>query len=155
MLASFKHKVVVGIAWMTTSRAAVRVLGLISTVVLARLLVPADFGIIAMAMAVAAGLELLTLFGFDAALVQRKEIAREHYDSAWTLNVLLGVGLAVALAVVSVPIAAFYREPRLEVIMYILGAKYIIENAANPGVVDFRRNINFRPEFVIQVVPKV
>lgn len=155
MSASFKRQVVVGIAWMTTARAAVRVLGLTSTVILARLLVPADFGIVAMAMAVATGLELLTLFGFDAALVQRKEISRDHYDSAWTLNILLGVGLAIALAAVAVPVAAFYREPRLEAIMYILGAKYIIDNGTNPGIVDFRRNINFRPEFVIQVGPKV
>ena len=155
MSTSLERKVAVGVAWMTTSRAVVRVLGLISTVVLARLLVPADFGIIAMAMAVAAGLELLTLFGFDAALVQRKEIYRDHYDSAWTLNLLLGVALAVTLVALSVPVAAFYREPRLEAIMYIVGAKYIIDNASNPGVVDFRRNINFRPEFVMQVGPKL
>jgi PST family polysaccharide transporter len=155
MRASFERKVVIGIAWMTAARAAVRGLGLISTVILARLLAPADFGLVAMAMAVATGLELLTLFGFDAALVQRKEITRDHYDSAWTLNVLLGVGLAVALAAVAVPVATFYREPRLEVIMYIIGAKYIIDNATNPGVVDFRRNINFRPEFLIQVGPKL
>lgn len=155
MPASFERKVAVGIAWMTTSRAAARALGLISTIVLARLLVPADFGIVAMAMAVAAGLELLTLFGFDAALVQRKEISRDHYDSAWTLNLLLGVGLTVALAAIAAPVAEFYREPRLEAVMYILGAKYIIDNATNPGIVDFRRNINFRPEFVIQVGPKL
>jgi len=152
---NLERKVAIGIAWMTTSRAAVRVLGFISTVILARLLVPADFGLIAMAMAVAAGLELLTLFGFDAALVQRKEISRDHYDSAWSLNLLLGLGLAIALVAVAVPVAAFYREPRLETIMYILGAKYIIDNTTNPGVVDFRRNINFRPEFAMQVGPKL
>ena len=155
MPASLEQKIAVGIAWMTTSRATVRVLGLVSTVVLARLLVPADFGLVAMATAVAAGLELLTLFGFDHALVQRREISREHYDSAWTLNLLLGVGLAIALAAVAVPVAAFYSEPRLQAVMYVLSAKYVIDNTTNPGVVDFRRNINFRPEFVMQVGPKL
>ena len=155
MPASFARRVAIGIAWMTTARAAVRVLGLISTIVLARLLVPADFGLIAMAMVIATGLELLTLFGFDAALIQRKEIAREHYDSAWTLNLSLGVGLAALLAALAVPVAEFYREPRLEAIMYIIGFKFMIHHAANPGIVDFRRNINFRPEFVIQVGPKL
>jgi PST family polysaccharide transporter len=128
---------------------------LVSTLVLARLLTPADFGLVAIAMAIAAGLELLTLFGFDWALVQRKEISREHYDTAWTLNLLLGVGLAGVLAIAAVPVASFYRDPRLEAIIYVIGAKYIVNNAGNPGVVDFRRNITFRPEFVIQVVPKL
>jgi len=153
--AGLERKIAVGIAWMTTSRAAVRALGLVSTVVLARLLVPADFGLVAMATAVAAGLELLTLFGFDAALIQRKEISRQHYDSAWTLNFLLGVLLATALAVLAIPVAGFYSEPRLQAIMYILAVKYIIDNSTNPGIVDFRRNIDFRPEFVMQVGPKL
>jgi PST family polysaccharide transporter len=155
MPASFKRKVAVGIAWTTAARAAARILGLVSTLILARLLTPADFGLVAIAMAIAAGLELLTLFGFDAALIQRKEITREHYDTAWTLNLLLGAGLACALAIAAVPVAAFYRDPRLEAIMYIIGGKYIIEHAGNPGVVDFRRNITFRPDFVIQVLPKL
>jgi PST family polysaccharide transporter len=155
MPASFERRVATGIAWMTAARAAVRVLGLISTLVLARLLTPADFGLVAMAMAVAAGLELLTLFGFDAALVQRKEISRDHYDTAWTLNVILGVALAVVLIMIAVPVANFYREPRLVTTMYIVAAKYLVDNSMNTGVVDFRRNIHFRPEFVMQVGPKL
>lgn len=155
MPASFRRKVAIGVAWMTAARAAVRLLGLVSTLVLARLLTPADFGLVAIAVAIAAGLELLTLFGFDAALIQRRDIAREHYDTAWTLNLLLGAGLASALALAAVPVAAFYLDPRLEAIMYIIGAKYLVQNASNPGVVDFRRNITFQPEFVIQVLPKL
>jgi PST family polysaccharide transporter len=155
MPASFERKVATGIAWMTTARAAVRFLGLLSTLVLARLLTPADFGLVAMATVVAAGLELLTLFGFDAALVQRKELSRDHYDTAWTLNILLGAGLAALLVVSAQPVADFYREPRLVMIMYAIAAKYAVDNAANTGVVDFRRNINFRPEFALQVAPKL
>jgi lipopolysaccharide exporter len=155
MPASLERKVATGIAWMTAARAAARSLGLVSTLILARLLAPADFGLIAMAMAVATGLELLTLFGFDAALVQRKELSLEHYDSAWSLNVMLGVGLGIALAGVAVPVAKFYQDSRLEVIMYVIAGKYMIDNSTNTGVVDFRRSINFRPEFVMQVGPKV
>jgi O-antigen/teichoic acid export membrane protein len=155
MPGSFKRKVAIGVAWMTAARAAARALGLVSTVVLARLLTPADFGLVAMATVVAAAIELLTLFGFDAALVQRREISRAHYDTAWTLNILLGSGLAVALIAAAMPAANFYREPRLEMIMYIIAVKYFILNAANTGIVDFRRNINFRPEFILQVAPKL
>jgi len=140
---------------MTAARFAARAIGLVSTLILVPLLAPADFGLVAMATAVAAGLELLTLFGFDTALVQRKQIARDHYDSAWTLNTLLGLAIGIALVALAMPVSQFYQEPRLDGVMYLLAAKYAIERTANPGIVDFRRRIEFRPEFLLQVVPKV
>lgn len=150
-----KQRVAIGIAWMTASRAIIRVLGLVSMLVLARLLTPVDFGLVAMATAVAAGLELLTLFAFDVALVQRRELTRAHYDSAWTLNLMLGLGLGLAVMAVAAPAAVYYREPRLETVLLIIGAKYVLLGAANTGVVDFRRNLEFGREFVLQVGPKL
>ena len=155
MTGDLNRKVASGIAWMTGARSAVRALGLLSTLVLARLLVPEDFGIIAMATSIAAGLELLTLFGFDVALIQRKSLCRDDYDSAWTLNILLGLGLAVLLVMSADAAADFYREPRLEAVVMLLGIQYAVRSAANPGTVDFRRNLDFRFEFVNQVIPKL
>jgi len=152
---NLKNRVAVGIAWMTAARAAVRVLGMVSTLVLARLLTPVDFGLVAIATAVAAGLELLTLFSFDVALVQRQHLTREHYDSAWTMNVLLGLALGGAVMAVAGVAADYYREPRLEAVMLIIGAKYILLGLANTGVVDFRRNLQFDKEFILQIVPKL
>lgn len=152
---SHNRKVAVGIAWMTAARAIARALGLVSTVVLARLLVPEDFGLIAMAMAVAAGFELLTLFSFETALIRESKITRAHYDSAWTLNVLMGLAIAVALAASAIPFAAFYREPRLEAVMLIIGIKYFIDGLGNTGTVDFRRQMAFDRDFLMQVVPKI
>lgn len=155
MTGSLKRRVATSIAWMTSARAAARLIGLMSTLVLARLLTPADFGIVAMAMSIAAALELLTSFSLDSALVQERHIQRSHYDTAWTLNLLMAVALAVALALSAGLAASFYREPRLEHLMYFIGLKYVIDNALNPGTVDFRRNLAFEREFVMQVGPKL
>lgn len=155
MTENLNARVARGIAWMASARAVVRGLGLISTLVLARLLVPADFGIIAMATSVAAGLELLTLFGFDVALIQRKSLTRDDYDTAWTLNTLMGLGLAVLLVLTANLAAEYFHEPRLVAVNMLLGLQYAIKNAANTGTVDFRRNLDFRWEFITQVVPKV
>jgi lipopolysaccharide exporter len=151
---NLSQRVAIGIAWMTSARAGVRILGLLSTLVLARVLVPADFGIVAMATAVAAGLELLTLFGFDVALIQRKELSRDDYDSAWTLNVILGLVVGLGLILISEVAAEFYREPRLDAVLDIFGAKFVLRSAANPGMVDFRRAMQFRQEFYQQILPK-
>jgi lipopolysaccharide exporter len=149
------RSVATGVAWMASARVVVRTLGLLSTLALARLLAPVDFGLVAMAMVVAGALELLTLFSFDVALIQLRNITREHYDSAWTLNLLMGIALASAL-VLSTPIAAeFYHEARLHWILPLIGLKYLVDNAVNTGTVDFRRELKFGQEFYLQVVPKI
>lgn len=155
MSKDFNDRVTKGVAWMMLARLAVRVLGLLSTLVLARLLAPADFGLVAMATAIAAGLELLTMFSFETALIQQRQISRAHYDTSWTLNLLMGLGLAAALAIAAQPAAHFYREPRLVTVMLLLGFKYVLDSAGNPGTVDFRRRLEFYGDFVLQVVPKL
>ena len=79
-----------GAGWMVLFKLAERSLGLISTVILVRLLVPADFGLVAMAMSVIALVEVATAFSFEVMLIQKPHPTPEEYNSAWTLNILLG-----------------------------------------------------------------
>ncbi len=76
---------------MLAARQAVRFLGLISTFVLARILMPADFGLVAQSMMVVGFIELLGSLGFEMSLIQDQKAGRKEYDTAWTLNVIKGV----------------------------------------------------------------
>jgi lipopolysaccharide exporter len=136
-----------GAAWMVLAKLTERSLGLVSTLVLARLLVPMDFGLVAMAMSFIALIELATAFGFELALIQRENPTKEHYDTAWTLNVTLGTGCAAVTAALAYPAGLFYEEPRLVMIMVALAASWAIQSFENIGVVDFRRNLQFWREF--------
>src|SRR5262245_27387881 len=107
---------------MALLRLSERGLGLISTVVLARLLVPEDFGLTAMAMSLIALLQLLDAFNFDIALIQNQKAERRHFDTAWTSNVLLGVISAVVIFLLAGPTAAFYGEPRLKAVVEVLAS---------------------------------
>ena len=69
-----------GAAWMTTFKVVDHCTGIVSTFILARLLVPADFGLVALATSMIAVLEVLGAFGLETALVQRAEVSREHFD---------------------------------------------------------------------------
>src|SRR5574340_1847475 len=86
------RKMAKGAAWMVGFKLVERSIGMISTIILARLLVPEDFGLIAMATAVIAVAELLQAFSFDVALIQNQQATREDYDTAGTLNMLLATG---------------------------------------------------------------
>jgi O-antigen/teichoic acid export membrane protein len=143
-----------GIAWMSLMRIGVKTLGLLSTVVLARLLVPADFGLVAMAMSVIGALELLRAFSFDVALIQRQDADRSYYDTAWTLNIVFGVVLAVLVLLAAFPAADFYNEPRLSGVMFALALVALISGFENVGVVAFRKDLTFHKEFLLRVSQK-
>jgi O-antigen/teichoic acid export membrane protein len=87
-----------GAAWMIALRFAIRAIGLVSMIILARLLVPADFGLVAIAMALAGALAAMSEFGFQVALIQNQAADRRHYDTAWTLGIMRGLLVAGALA---------------------------------------------------------
>jgi O-antigen/teichoic acid export membrane protein len=140
-------RVGVGIIWMIGARLADRLIGIVSTLILARLLVPGDFGLVAMATAIGAILDLLGAFSFDLALIQKKNTERKHYDTVWTFNVLFGVGCGLCLIGFAEVAARFYSEPRLASVMYVLSLSYFLNAFTNVGLVSFRKDLNFDKEF--------
>lgn len=136
-----------GAAWMVLATFSNRALGLISTLVLARLLVPADFGLVAMAMSVVAMLELLTAFSFDSQLVSNHSAPQEHYHTAWTLNIIFTGSAATLLILLAWPASLFYEEPRLLPVIAIVGGSLLIQGFENIGVVAFRKEMTFGREF--------
>lgn len=136
-----------GAAWMMGFKLFDKSVGLVSTLVLARVLTPADFGLVAMATAVVALLELMGAFGFDSALIQRQNTERRHYDTAWTFNVMFGVGVSTMLVLFAMPAADFYRDPRLELMLPALAVGALIGGFENIGTVAFRKDLNFSMEF--------
>jgi O-antigen/teichoic acid export membrane protein len=136
-----------GAAWMMGFKLLDKSVGLISTLVLARVLTPADFGLVAMATAVVALLELMGAFGFESALIQRQNTERSHYDTAWTFNVIFGAAISIMLLIMAVPAAGFYHEPRLSLMLPTLAIGALVGGLENIGTVAFRKELDFRKEF--------
>lgn len=144
-----------GAAWMVLFRLFDRSIGIVSTVVLARMLLPADFGLVAMAMSVIALIELATAFSFDVALIQKKDPSREHFDTAWTLNLMVAAGGALVTAALAWPAAAFYGDERLSLVMLAIGAAWLVAGFENIGTVNFRRRMDFSREFRLMASKRV
>ncbi|HZF14460.1 MAG TPA: lipopolysaccharide biosynthesis protein [Steroidobacteraceae bacterium] len=132
-----------------------RGLGFISTLILARLLVPGDFGLVAMATSFITLIELMGAFGFDISLIRLERAERVHYDTAWTLNVAVGTLLAICMLGAAVPLSHFYGEARLPPVIFILACGSIATAFENIGVVEFRRKLEFGREFRFQIAKKV
>lgn len=149
------RELAVGSAWMVAMRWAIRSVGLVSTVVLARLLAPDDFGVVAMAMVAVAILQSFTQSGVDLALLRADEPTREHYDAAWTLEIIQGIALAVALFATAPLVAGQFEDPRVTEVIRALSVAGLIGGFQNIGVVNFRRTLDFRREFRFGVFKKL
>jgi PST family polysaccharide transporter len=150
-----RSRLAVGTIWMTAARGAVNLFGLISTTVLARLLTPADFGVVALGLTVTAILSAVTNISMSAALVQHKDPTQEHFHTAWTLAVCRGFILSTLLVCMAHPLALMFKEPRLEPLLYALAIGPIFEGLANPRNIMLTRDLVFWQQFMLQVSQKL
>lgn len=152
---SIGRRVANGALWMLALKAAMKIIGLVSTVLLARLLTPEDFGLIAIIMAIFAFVEVFGNFSFDTVLIQKHDADRAHYDTAWTFNFIFGLVACLLIFLSSGWIAEFYGDSRLRAIAIALGFLFLISGAQNIGVVQFRKELTFNLEFKFQLIPKI
>ena len=141
-----------GATWMVSLRWVVRGLGFLRVIVLARLLAPDDFGVFTIGIIVLGFIEFLSEGGIEFALIREQAASREHFDSAWTIQIILGL-LTGALIFASAPlVASIFNEPRAELVVQIIALRPAFNAFTNIGVVFFLKEFDFRKEFLFDVV---
>ena len=153
--APLADRITSGAVWMILFKLTERSLGLISTIILARLLTPDDFGLVAMATTVIALLEVFTMNDFGSAIIQNQNATRVHYDTAWTMEMIIGVLACSSIAILAFPASHFFGDERLAPVLLVLSIYPLLDGAYNMGCIDFRRNLEFRKEFALQVTRKL
>lgn len=142
-------------AWTVGARWGVRLIGLFSTIILARLLNPEDFGLVALAFSVWTIFEVFLEFGMEGYLIRHRELVRSDYDTVWTLTLVRGA-LIAALVLAAAPTAArLLDEPDLTQLFYVISGVVIVSSFKNVAVVDFQRDLRFDKEFTLLVSTKV
>ena len=134
---------------------SMRVIGLVSILILARTLTPADFGIVALAMATLAVVDVFSALGLKQALLRVREPERSHYDTVWTIQLIVLTALALVLVALGPVMAWFYREPVLAWIIAILSSRFVFYGLSNIGVVDFERNMEFGRDLQMRIVVRL
>ena len=152
---SILSKTARGAGWVVAWRMATRTLGLLSTLVLVRILAPADFGLIALASSFSVSIEAFSWIGIEEGVIRHKAPTPELMDTAFTLSILRGAVVFLIVAAVAEPAARFFGEPRLAAVLIALGATVLIENLINVGTIEFRRDFEFKREFQLYLLPRV
>jgi O-antigen/teichoic acid export membrane protein len=126
LYADLKGRSVRGGAMTLTSQGAQFVLQTVSTVVLARLLTPADFGLVAMVTAITGLGQAFADLGLSEATIQHPEISHEQVSTLFWINVAIGSTLTLITAAMGPVLAWFYREPRLIDIALVVSLTFLI-----------------------------
>lgn len=119
------------------------VLQSISTVVLARLLTPVDFGLVAMVTAVTAIAAGFADLGLTEATIQRKEISHDQVSTLFWINVAIGLLLTLLTAAMAPVLAWFYREPRLTGITLVVSLTFLLGGLRGQHSALLKRQMRF------------
>ncbi|QFU10359.1 Lipopolysaccharide biosynthesis protein WzxC [Rhodobacteraceae bacterium THAF1] len=133
----------------------ISLIGFANTLLLARLLVPEDFGLVAIALSISAIVTSMTELSLAQALVQHKNPTDTHYNTAFTLNFLRAACVAVVLVIAGIPAAALYGDPRLFEIFIALGLSTLVIGAINPRLAKMSRDLVFWQDFATRSADKL
>ncbi|HLT25585.1 MAG TPA: oligosaccharide flippase family protein, partial [Zeimonas sp.] len=124
-----------------------RLIGFVSTLILARLLVPDDFGVIAAASLVIAFIEVMSELGVHVALIQNRNTTQAHFDTAWTIRLLQGVATSVLIAAAAPYGAQYFDDPRLTLVLQLMAIGVAVSAFENIGVIEFQKEMRFDDDF--------
>jgi O-antigen/teichoic acid export membrane protein len=130
--------------WKAVQQGGVNLVYLFRLIILARLLTPDDFGLLAIAMVGFVPFLIITDFGMIPALVQRTEATDHHYNTAWTVGVLRAVIICLVVFLTAPKIAALFAEPRAVDIIRALSVLPLLEAAASIKIAELIRKLHFR-----------
>ena len=122
---NIKHRSIRAGAVTVMSQAMHHVISTVGTIILARLLIPSDFGLVAMVAAVKGFAALFSDIGLSMATIQKKNITHEQISTLFWINVALGVLISASISALAPVIAWFFNEPRLILITIALASTFV------------------------------
>lgn len=126
MSASLKEKAVSGVKWSAVSQCGTQGVVMVGSIVLARLLSPGEFGLMAMLTVLIGFANYFANFGFSTAIIQKKEVTDVDLSSVFWVNVLMGVVLTLAFFLGAPFIASFFKEPDLGPLTMVVSVNFFL-----------------------------
>lgn len=136
------------------ARMVSNLMGAGAILILARLLTPEDFGIVAIATAVLTVVQSSTELSLNNALIQKERIERSHIDTAWTMALLRALVIVLFFALASWPLAIAYSKPELVAVFFVSGITGAAIGLQNPHIWIATKSMRFVPLALVQFSQK-
>ncbi len=132
------------LAWITSARWISQLLRWIATIAMAKLLLPADYGIVGMATVVIGLVNQVAEFGLGAAVVQHRDLSKQTERRLAGMAVLIAVGFAAVTSAAAPAVAAFYSQDALLLVLPVLSIRFLIDAFATIPRALLARNLRFK-----------
>jgi len=149
---SLDRSLLSGIAWTGTVKWGTQVISWATTLLVARLLSPADYGIVGMATVVLGVVQLINEFGIGAAIVQRRDMSESTIARVGGFAVALGFVFFAVSLILAPLLAAFFGEPAVAPVVAVLGINFITSSVRTIPFALLMRDLKFRMLAGIEMV---
>lgn len=134
------------------SKFAQVLLQLCSTVVLARLLTPEDYGVIAMVVVITGFAEIFSNFGLSTATIRKEQISANHFNALFWINITFGCLFALLIVLIAKPTANFYKVPDISAVMTVLAFNFILKGIAPQHQAMLTRHMRFKSLAMLKIL---
>lgn len=152
---SLKDKTVSGVSWSAIDSVANHGITFLVGIVLARLLSPADYGLIGMITIFISVSNTIVDSGFSNAIIRKKEALDEDYSTTFIFNVVLSIMIYAILFICSPLIADFFHQEQLIIITRVLGVVIIINSLAIVQRTKLVKSIDFKRQAKISIASSI
>lgn len=153
--ASLAARVARSAGWIVGGRLVMGLFGFLNTIILARLLAPEDFGVVAIGLTAMQILTNLSDIGVSQAVIRFRDADRDDLDTLFTLSAIRGVLIAAALCITAPFAASFYADPRVLYVLVGVSAFPLVTGFINPRFYEFERLLDYSKEFFAAVANKL
>ncbi|MGL4850421.1 MAG: MOP flippase family protein [Clostridium sp.] len=150
-----KKKTVGGLIWTFSDLIVNQGLQFVIQIVLARLLLPEEFGLIGMITIFIALANTIVDSGFSNALIREKKVTQAEYSTVFYFNLLMAIILYVVLFLLSPKISLFFRQPQLSEILRVLAITFVINSFGLIQRTMLTRELSFKPQMLINMIASI
>lgn len=143
-----KSNILGGLSWVFAERITAQLVSTLVGIILARLLVPQDYGAVSIVMVFITLCNVFVTSGFGTAIVQKKEVDETDYNTAFLLSFIMASVLYGVLFFASPYIAEFYEMPILKPVIRVLGLRLILTSLNTVQQAHIQREMRFKKFFI-------
>jgi len=137
--------------WSMGGNIGVSAIRFVGTMVIARILAPEEFGIIGMAMLFVGLIGIFGNLGMSAALIQMKDVDEEYKSTSFWTNMIVGTVLFLITVLLAWPVAVFFNESAIKLVLIVLAANYIFSSLALTQATLLYKELRFKEIALIEI----